>query len=82
MILPYDANPGRMEFSERTRDYHHPAVQNYTVAYYKPANSPGLLAKNFPTKDDSRVPMTQAEFLEREVRQGACARVDRVEKRA
>jgi hypothetical protein len=28
---------------------------NYTV-YYKPANSPGLLAKNFPTKDDSRVP--------------------------
>jgi hypothetical protein len=38
---------------------------NYTVTYYKPANSPGLLAKNFPTKDDSRVPMTQAEFLER-----------------
>jgi hypothetical protein len=34
---------------------------NYTVTYYKPANSPGLLAKNFPTKDDSRVPMTQAE---------------------
>lgn len=25
---------------------------------------PGLLAKNFPTKNDSRVPMTQAEFLE------------------
>jgi hypothetical protein len=23
---------------------------NYTVTYYKPANSPGLLAKNFPTK--------------------------------
>ena len=37
---------------------------NYTV-YYKPANSPGLLAKNFPTKDDSRAPTTQAEFLER-----------------
>jgi len=34
---------------------------NYTVTYYKPANSLGLLAKNFPTKDDSRVPMTQAE---------------------
>ena len=38
---------------------------NYTVTYYKPASSPGLLAKNFPTKDDSREPMTQAEFLER-----------------
>ena len=23
---------------------------NYTVTYYKPATSPGLLAKNFPTK--------------------------------
>jgi hypothetical protein len=29
---------------------------NYTVTYFKPANSPGLLAKNFPTKDDSRAP--------------------------
>ena len=38
---------------------------NYTVTYYKPATSPGLLAKNFPTKDDSRAPLTQAEFLER-----------------
>ena len=38
---------------------------NYTVTYYKPANSPGLLAKNFTTKDNSHVPMTQAEFLER-----------------
>ena len=37
----------------------------YAVTYYKPATSPGLLAKNFPTKDDSRVPLTQAEFLER-----------------
>jgi hypothetical protein len=35
---------------------------NHTVTYYKPANSPG---KNFPTQDDSRVPMTQADFLER-----------------
>ena len=40
-------------------------LKNYTVTYYKPATSPGLLAKNFPTKDDSRVPLTQAEFLER-----------------
>jgi hypothetical protein len=38
---------------------------HYIVTYYKPENSPGLLGKNFPTKDDSRVPMTQAEFLER-----------------
>jgi hypothetical protein len=37
---------------------------SYTVTYYKP-NSRGLLAKNFPTKDDSRVPLTQAEFLAR-----------------
>jgi len=37
---------------------------SYTVTYYKP-NSRGLLARNFPTKDDSRVPLTQAEFLAR-----------------
>jgi hypothetical protein len=37
----------------------------YTVTYYKPANSPQLLAKNFPKADDGRVPMTQAEFLAR-----------------
>ena len=48
---------------------------NYTVTYYKPATSPGLLAKNFPTKDDSRVPLTQAEFLERaRVRSGGSCR--------
>jgi hypothetical protein len=29
----------------------------------KPANWAGLLAKNFPSKNDSRVPLTQAEFL-------------------
>ena len=55
---------------------------NYTVTYYKPATSPGLLAKNFPTKDDSRVPLTQAEFLARGLearqRQGARTGVDRV----
>jgi hypothetical protein len=38
---------------------------HYTVTYYKSANSPGLLAKNFPKKDDSCVPLTQAEFLVR-----------------
>jgi hypothetical protein len=36
---------------------------NYTVTYYKPDNSPQLLARNFPNKDDSSAPMTQAEFL-------------------
>ena len=36
---------------------------SYTVTYYKPARSPQLLGRNFPKKDDSRVPMTQAEFL-------------------
>jgi hypothetical protein len=37
----------------------------YTVTYYKPANSPQLLGKNFPMQDDGRVPMTQADFLSR-----------------
>jgi hypothetical protein len=37
----------------------------YTVTYYKPANSPQLLAKNFPIEDNHRVPLTQAEFLAR-----------------
>jgi hypothetical protein len=37
----------------------------YTVTYYKPPNSPQLLAKNFPRKDDTRAPMTHAEFLAR-----------------
>ena len=36
---------------------------NYTVTYYKPDTSPQLLARNFPSKDDSRAPMTQADFL-------------------
>ena len=37
----------------------------YTVTYYKPPDSPQLLAKNFPKTDDGRVPITQAEFLTR-----------------
>jgi hypothetical protein len=37
----------------------------YGVTYYKPANSPQLLAKNFLSKNDSRAPITQAEFLAR-----------------
>jgi hypothetical protein len=38
---------------------------NYTVTYHKPGNSPQLLARYFPRTDDSRVPVTQAEFLTR-----------------
>jgi hypothetical protein len=35
---------------------------SYIVTYYKPANSPQLLA-NFPYDDDGRTEITQAEFL-------------------
>jgi hypothetical protein len=35
----------------------------YTVIYYKPDNSPQLLARRFPSNDDDSAPMTQAEFL-------------------
>jgi hypothetical protein len=38
---------------------------HYTVTYYKPANSPQLLAKRFPGKDDPRARLTHAEFLAR-----------------
>jgi hypothetical protein len=38
---------------------------SYGVTYYKPANSPQLLARNFLSKNDSRAPITQAEFLAR-----------------
>jgi hypothetical protein len=38
---------------------------SYSVTYYKPANSPQLLGRNLPNKDDTRIPLTQAEFLER-----------------
>jgi hypothetical protein len=38
---------------------------SYGVTYYKPANSPQLLAKDFPSKHDSRAPITFAEFLAR-----------------
>jgi hypothetical protein len=38
---------------------------NYVVTYYKPANSPQLLAKNFPYDDDRHTELTQAEFLAR-----------------
>jgi len=38
---------------------------NYVVTYYKPANSPQLIAKNFPYDDDRHTELTQAEFLAR-----------------
>ena len=36
---------------------------SYAVTYYKPANSPQLLAKDFPYDDDRRTELTQAKFL-------------------
>jgi len=36
---------------------------NYAVRYYKPKNSPQLLAKRIRDKDDPHLPMTGAEFL-------------------
>ena len=36
---------------------------SYAVTYYKPANSPQLLARSFPRKEDRRVSMTLADFL-------------------
>ncbi|MGO8841494.1 MAG: hypothetical protein ACLQF1_10270 [Methyloceanibacter sp.] len=38
---------------------------HYTVTYYKPANSPQLLAKRFRGKDDPHARLTHAEFLVR-----------------
>ena len=35
------------------------------AVYYKPVNSPQLLAKNFPYDDDRHIELTQAEFLAR-----------------
>ena len=36
---------------------------DYVMTYYKPANSPELLARSFPRKEDRRVSMTLADFL-------------------
>ena len=35
----------------------------YSVTYYKPEDSPQLLARHIVQKDDLRIPMTAAEFL-------------------
>jgi hypothetical protein len=36
---------------------------SYGIAYYKPANSPHLLAKDIQPKVDSRATITYSEFL-------------------
>jgi hypothetical protein len=36
---------------------------DYSVTYYKPENSPGLLAKRISNSDDPRIPMRVSEFL-------------------
>ena len=38
---------------------------SYGITYYKPANSPQLLAKDLRSKVDSGAPITYAEFLAR-----------------
>jgi hypothetical protein len=38
---------------------------SYGITYYKPANSPQLLAKDSRSKNDSRAPITYADFLAR-----------------
>jgi hypothetical protein len=35
---------------------------DYVMTYHKPANSPQLLARSFPRKEDRRVSMTLADF--------------------
>jgi hypothetical protein len=36
---------------------------SYSVTYYKPQDSPQLLAKHIPDRDDPRAPMAVSEFL-------------------
>ena len=36
---------------------------DYVMTYHKPANSPQLLARSFPRKEDRSVSMTLADFL-------------------
>jgi hypothetical protein len=37
----------------------------YKVTYYKPVNSPQLLARNIPDTDDKRTPVKLSDFLAR-----------------
>ena len=41
------------------------SATSYGITYYKPANSPQLLAKDFRSKVDSRAPITYSDFLAR-----------------
>jgi hypothetical protein len=36
---------------------------DYVMTYHKPVNSPQLLARSFPRKEDRRVSMSLADFL-------------------
>ena len=36
---------------------------DYVMTYHKPANSPQLLAKSFPRREDRRTSMSLADFL-------------------
>jgi hypothetical protein len=36
---------------------------SYTASYFKPQDSPQLLARYLPAKSDHRAPMSQPEFL-------------------
>ena len=78
MVFAWKAATGEVEGQEMTEPWgklHLDVVDDeiiitlpftaYTVTYYKPANSPQLLAKNFPIEDNHRVPLTEAEFLAR-----------------
>ena len=38
---------------------------NYSVTYFKRANSPQLLAKNIPNRDDLQTPIALSDFLSR-----------------
>ena len=38
---------------------------NYSVTYFKRANSPQLLAKNIPHRDDLQTPIPLSDFLSR-----------------
>ena len=40
-------------------------IKSYSVTYYKPANSPQLLAKNLSIEDDRRSDMSLSDFLAR-----------------
>ena len=55
---------------------------NYSVTYFKRANSPQLLAKNIPHRDDLQTPIALSDFLSRAWRvannKGARVGLDRV----